>query len=36
MGRYFRWLIPLAVITIGMLWPVVFGGGSARAWRAGL
>ena len=28
MGRVIRWLIPLALITFGLLWPVVFTGSS--------
>src|SRR5689334_6933746 len=28
MGRLFKWLIPLALITFGLLWPLVFTGGS--------
>jgi hypothetical protein len=28
MGRLFKWLIPLALITFGLLWPLVFKGGS--------
>ncbi|HEY6650478.1 MAG TPA: DUF2207 domain-containing protein, partial [Mycobacterium sp.] len=31
MGRAFKWLIPLALITFGLLWPLVFGGGEAEA-----
>ena len=26
MGRLFKWLIPLALITFGLLWPLVFRG----------
>ena len=29
MWRVIRWLIPLALITFGVLWPLVFRGGSA-------
>ena len=29
MGRAFAWLIPLALIAFGLLWPLVFRGGSA-------
>jgi hypothetical protein len=28
MWRVIRWLIPLALITFGLLWPLVFRGGS--------
>ena len=28
MGRLFKWLIPLALITFGLLWPLVFRGGA--------
>ena len=28
MGRLFKWLIPLALITFGLLWPLVITGGS--------
>ena len=28
MGRLFKWLIPLALITFGLLWPLVLSGGS--------
>ena len=28
MGRLFKWLIPLALITFGLLWPLVIRGGS--------
>ena len=28
MRRAFAWLIPLALIMIGLLWPLVFRGGS--------
>src|SRR5919204_7049846 len=28
MRRVFKWLIPLALIAIGLLWPLVFRGGS--------
>ena len=31
MWRVIRWLIPLALITFGLLWPVVFRGGSAAS-----
>ena len=31
MGRVIRWLILLALITFGLLWPLVFSGGSAAS-----
>ncbi|HET7665437.1 MAG TPA: DUF2207 domain-containing protein, partial [Mycobacterium sp.] len=31
MWRLIRWLIPLALIGFGLLWPVAFGGGSAAS-----
>ncbi len=31
MWRVIRWLIPLALITFGLLWPLVFRGGSAAS-----
>jgi len=31
MGRVFRWLIPLALIMFGLLWPLVLRGGSAAS-----
>src|SRR5882762_6547049 len=31
MGRVIRWLIPLALITFGLLWPVVFTSSSAAS-----
>jgi len=31
MWRVIRWLIPLALIIFGLLWPVVFSGGSAAS-----
>lgn len=27
-GRWVRWLIPLLIIAFGVLWPVLFNGGS--------
>ena len=31
MWRVIRWLIPLALITFGLLWPLVFRGDSAAS-----
>jgi Predicted membrane protein (DUF2207) len=31
MARVIKWLIPLALITFGLLWPLVFRGGSAAS-----
>ena len=31
MWRLIRWLIPLALITFGLLWPLVFRGDSAAS-----
>ncbi|HZN79258.1 MAG TPA: DUF2207 domain-containing protein [Mycobacterium sp.] len=31
MGRVFKWLIPLALIAFGLLWPLVFRGGAQAA-----
>ena len=34
MRRVFRWLIPLALIAFGLLWPLVFRGGSEAVRRS--
>jgi hypothetical protein len=31
MGRVFKWLIPLALVMFGRLWPLVFRGESAAS-----